>query len=85
MAAAIEEAIPLATQSEVGAWVQELARDTLAERAKRVAAIERISMLDELEVSPSASVPSVRPPTPSTIDATTIVLSRPPPAKKKRR
>ncbi len=43
MALALEEAIGLATQTQVGSWVQSLVRDTLASRAATVSAIESSS------------------------------------------
>src|SRR5262245_24709441 len=41
MRAAMERALPVATPSEVGAWVQRVAAGELAARAARVADVER--------------------------------------------
>ena len=43
MARALEEAIPLATASRVGDWVEETAKDALDERSARIASIESAS------------------------------------------
>ncbi|WP_281327510.1 serine/threonine-protein kinase [Polyangium sp. 6x1] len=40
MATALEACGPLATPSEIGAWVEDMAGDTLAERARQIQAIE---------------------------------------------
>jgi serine/threonine-protein kinase len=40
MALAIETAMPLASASQVGAWVEELAHDALAQRSRQIAQIE---------------------------------------------
>jgi serine/threonine-protein kinase len=50
MALAIEEALPLATPSQVGQWVERLTADVLAERRRQIADIER-----ELEGADSAT------------------------------
>jgi serine/threonine protein kinase len=42
MALAIEESVPLATQSSVGSWVEVVAAKSLAQRAARVAEIESV-------------------------------------------
>ncbi len=92
MATAIEEAVPLASQTEVGAWVRANAGDVLVVRARRVAAIERISMVDieDVVARPPASSPPPR--DLSLTDATTVVVPRsaepprlPSPAPPKRR
>jgi serine/threonine-protein kinase len=44
MAIAIEQSTPLASASEVGAWVSALSRDVIDERARRVAEIESDAM-----------------------------------------
>ena len=41
MALAVEGAVPLATSSQVGAWVERLVGDSLAERIEQIADIER--------------------------------------------
>jgi eukaryotic-like serine/threonine-protein kinase len=41
MALAIEEALPLATPSQLGQWVERLTADVLAERRRQIAEIER--------------------------------------------
>jgi serine/threonine-protein kinase len=51
MALAIEKAMPLATPSQVGEWVERLVGDSLAERTEQIADIERDDVSD-------ASVPS---------------------------
>lgn len=44
LALALEEVGPIAPASQVGAWVESVARDTLDERAARVSAIERTGL-----------------------------------------
>lgn len=56
MAEAIERVAPLATAREVGAWVESLAKETLSERANRIA---------ELESSESVEVPPPEVPLPT--------------------
>ncbi len=81
MALAIEEATPLATHSQVGAWVDRVAREALASRGQRLARVESAMSTSDVaavgrpaqEPPPARSArppPSVRPP-PS---------ARPPPA-----
>jgi serine/threonine-protein kinase len=50
LALGIEAAVPIATASQVGAWVESLAHDALAERAARIAAIERADAGDEADL-----------------------------------
>jgi serine/threonine protein kinase len=66
MALAVEEAGPLATQREVGAWVEDLASETLRQRAKRIAQVERRAPLP-----PQQKHLSVPPPGPDPSDKAT--------------
>jgi serine/threonine-protein kinase len=61
MALAVEEAGPLATQREVGAWVEELASETLRQRAKRIAQVERRAPLPPQQKHLSAPPPGPDP------------------------
>ncbi len=57
MAVAVEGAGPLASQREVGAWVEELARETLRARTERIAQIERRAPLPPQQKHLSAPPP----------------------------
>jgi serine/threonine protein kinase len=46
MALAIEESVPLATQSSVGSWVEVVAQKSLAQKAARVAEIESVPSMN---------------------------------------
>ncbi|MDI3289540.1 serine/threonine-protein kinase [Polyangium sp. 15x6] len=61
MATALEACGPLATPSEIAAWVEEMAGETLAERARLIQAIEsevRRTSLPPLAKVPATSAPS---------------------------
>jgi serine/threonine-protein kinase len=53
MARALEDAIPLATASRIGDWVEVTAKDTLDERSARIASIESDSSLQAPPRAPS--------------------------------
>jgi serine/threonine-protein kinase len=57
MARALEDAIPLATASRIGDWVEATARETLEERSARIAGIESDSTAQAKR--PRARVPSL--------------------------
>jgi hypothetical protein len=62
MALAIESAIPLATPSQIGSWVEGLVGDSLAERTEQIADIERDDLSDA--GAPAAALLAVGPGTP---------------------
>jgi eukaryotic-like serine/threonine-protein kinase len=69
MALAIEEATPLATHTQVGAWVERVARDALTSRGRRLARVEsvmstsNVAALDRASSPPHPAPPrSARPP-----------------------
>jgi hypothetical protein len=55
MAEALEKASPLASHSDVGAWVRRVARDELAERAAKVALIEGAEPAELISMARRAS------------------------------
>ena len=61
MALALEEAIHLATSTMVGEWTERLAKDTLAERALRIAEVEASQPPPSAPKPPSTPPPSARP------------------------
>jgi serine/threonine-protein kinase len=61
MARALEDAIPLATVSKVGDWVEAAAKAALDERSARIADIENDSSKQELKVSLPAPVSGIAP------------------------
>jgi eukaryotic-like serine/threonine-protein kinase len=71
MALAIEAATPLAPPSQVGSWVEKLARDELAERTRQVADIEREASLGDTRESASSMALST-----FAVDSQTTNLSR---------
>jgi eukaryotic-like serine/threonine-protein kinase len=62
MALAIESAMPLATPSQIGSWVEGLVGDSLAERTEQIADIERDDLSDA--GAPAAALLAVGPGTP---------------------
>jgi len=88
MALALEAAVHLATASVVGAWAERLAATTLAERAAKIAEVEKApppsDSLDDIAVSKPPSTgrrappASTRPPPPSTSGPPS---TRPPPSR----
>jgi serine/threonine-protein kinase len=91
MANALVHAVPPALVSDVGAWVEETAKDVLAQRAARLAEIESLAGLWDKEPEPNrappstATPPAAGPPLPSTrevdqAEAALIEFDPPPPA-----
>lgn len=57
MAIALEKVAGVASPREVGAWVEDLARDTLQKRAHKIAELESVSTLSIPQVSPASVDP----------------------------
>jgi eukaryotic-like serine/threonine-protein kinase len=74
MAHDLETCVLAASPSEVGAWVEHLARTALATRARRVSEIESSSSTSYLKVS-SAPPPATIPMPPLNDDASSIVMA----------
>jgi eukaryotic-like serine/threonine-protein kinase len=58
MALAIEGAVPLATPSQVGSWVEALAGESLAERTQQIAGVESGVSPEDASQPSSASLPA---------------------------
>ncbi len=59
MALALESAVPPVRPSEIGAWVERVASDTLARRARAIAKIERTEAPDEAPLPQAAQTRSL--------------------------
>jgi serine/threonine-protein kinase len=62
LAAEIERAVPAVRPSEIGAWVQSLAAETLAARAAIIADMERTDRSGEAELAPTLPASGPTPP-----------------------
>jgi eukaryotic-like serine/threonine-protein kinase len=71
MALALETAVPPATQSQIGAWVESLARQALEDRARLVARLEAPAS-DAATCDPPPAAPSEAAPAPPIASATAV-------------
>jgi serine/threonine-protein kinase len=78
MAVAVERAIPPASSTEIGEWVEHVAHTTLATRAERLAEIESSSDVGTIGQLLATSVGAASPPTPSSSASSVHQLAEPP-------